>query len=202
MKKLLIGGLIGAVIVFIWGMVSWMVLPWHEKTMKHFQNEQPVFEGLTASAADAGVYIVPCPQSGVENMSPEEKKTHMEQKHEQMEKGPFAYIVYSPKGSGPMWLSMIGSFVISFVGSILVTWILLLSRIESYFGRLFLVIVFALAAGVVCLLPAWNWWKVPMDYTLVAMADLIAGWFLAGIVLAGITKKSYPIEPTENPLAS
>jgi hypothetical protein len=143
------------------------------------------------------VYILPCPKAGTENMSPEEKKTYIEQKHEEMQKGPFAYIVFSPKGTGPMWISMGGSFIINFFGGFLLTWILLLSRVGNYFGRLFLVILFALAAGVICLLPAWNWWKVPTDYTLISVADLIAGWFLAGIILAGITgrRQRLPEEP-------
>jgi hypothetical protein len=178
-------------------MVSWMYLPWHEKTMKHFQDENAVQAALFSGSPEAGVYILPCPRSVDQSLSEDEKKTLMNQKHEQMAKGPFAYVVMSPKGTGPMWISMIGSFAIQFAGAFLLTWILLLSRIGNYFGRLFLVILFALAAGVICLLPAWNWWKVPTDYTLVSMADLIAGWFLAGIILAGITgrRQRLPEEP-------
>jgi hypothetical protein len=171
--------------------------------MKHFQDEKIVREALASSATAAGAYVLPCPRNVDQNLSEEEKKAQMKEKYEQMQKGPFAFVVLSPKGTGPMWMNMIVSFVIQFVGAFLVTWILLLSRIGNYFVRLFFVIIFALAAGVICLLPTWNWWKFPADYTLIGIADLMAGWFLAGIFLAAIGKRSQTlIEPPENPLDS
>ena len=30
-------GILGGIIVFMWGMVSWMVLPWHTSTIVSFR---------------------------------------------------------------------------------------------------------------------------------------------------------------------
>jgi hypothetical protein len=37
--------------------------------------------------------------------------------------------------------------------------------------------------------PYWNWWSFPEEYTLVAMADLAVGWFLAGLVIARVATR-------------
>lgn len=40
MKKPLIGIVLGALAMFIWGNISWMVLSWHEWNIKRLPEEQ------------------------------------------------------------------------------------------------------------------------------------------------------------------
>ena len=37
----LAGALVGAVVYFVWGFVSWMVLPWHNDTVRALPNVSP-----------------------------------------------------------------------------------------------------------------------------------------------------------------
>ena len=58
-KQIVKGALIGGVVFFFWGMFSHMVLPWHNWTLKTFNNEAPVRATLEANAPADGVYIIP-----------------------------------------------------------------------------------------------------------------------------------------------
>ena len=59
----------------------------------------------------------------------------------------------------------------------------------SYFGRVGFVVVFALAAGFVTHVPYWNWFYFNSQFTLVQITDLLVGWFLAGLAMAGVCKR-------------
>lgn len=191
-SQLIKGGLSGAIILFIWGMVSWMVLPWHNMTMSGFKDEAAIEKIILEQAPSKGVYILPywnCKADPA--MSKEEKKALMEQNCVKMMKGPFAFAVINPQGTGmSMNASMIGSFVIQLIGALLVTALLSKANIQNYFCRVIFTTMFGLAAGVVCFLPGWNWWGFPVNYTLISILDLVVGWFLAGLVLAAIVKNN------------
>jgi hypothetical protein len=45
-KGLWLGTILGAIIVFIWMMISWMFIPWHCMVMNKFSNEQSVSETI------------------------------------------------------------------------------------------------------------------------------------------------------------
>jgi len=60
-KKLLLGTVLGGLIVFAWGAISWMVLPWHAATLQAFTNEAAVSKVIQANAPQPGVYFLPNP---------------------------------------------------------------------------------------------------------------------------------------------
>ena len=187
MGKLILGSLLGGAVLFAWGMVSWMVLPWHNSTLTGFKNEDQFEEVLKIHAPEKGVYVFPGMCHFESNLSEAEKKAMMEKSYEKMEKGPYVFAVVSPNGSGSMTKCMIFGFIIQCLGAMLVTWLLSKTNFSCYMGRVIFTVVFGLGAGVVCFLPGWNWWGFPLNYTIVSMLDLIAGWFLAGLVLAKLT---------------
>src|SRR5438094_7933582 len=59
LKSLSLGGLIGGLVLFAWGVVSWMLLPWHLATLEKFKDEANVAQALTANAPKSGVYLLP-----------------------------------------------------------------------------------------------------------------------------------------------
>ena len=194
MKTMIKGGFLGGIVFFVWGMVSWMVLPWHGQTLKAFQDEPAMKSVLSANALEQGVYVLPACVNNT-NLSPDEKKSKMQAQCQQMENGPFAFLVMNPHGVGPMWRSMIKALLIQILGAMLVTALLVRSRIPSYFGRLFFILIFAASAGVLCYLPSWNWWGFPCAYTLLEIGDLVAGCFFAGLILAWVTAKTVASPP-------
>jgi hypothetical protein len=75
-----------------------------------------------------------------------------------------------------------------FITAFLATLLLCNSKVSSYWGRVAFVVGIALVGGVACILPEWNWWSFSAAYTGSVFADLLAGWFLAGLLLARFAK--------------
>src|SRR6267143_1570921 len=59
MKSLLLGTILGGLAAFTWSTISWTVLPWHQKPMLHFQNEDEVSAVVASHAPQSGIYILP-----------------------------------------------------------------------------------------------------------------------------------------------
>ena len=177
--KVIIASVLAAIILFVWGVVSWMVLPWHSNTIMHFNNDQEVISVLQKNAAQSGVYLLPSFKNQMTTpQSPETTVKFM------------TFAAVNLEGLPNMNQAMITGFITQLVAAFLVCLMLACANIPHYLCRLSVVILFALAAGVACDIPGWNWWRFPADFTLVNIADLVVGWFLAGIVIAAIVRKS------------
>src|SRR2546430_2000750 len=88
MGRILLAGFLGAIVLMIWGFLSWAVLPWSGQSMLMLQNEDAVLSALKAGNAESGMYVIP----GMKDHNDEAaKKAHMEK----MKAGPIAMIQYS-----------------------------------------------------------------------------------------------------------
>lgn len=47
------------IVMFVWGIASWMVLPWHENAANRFADESEVAEVIRKNAPEAGIYWLP-----------------------------------------------------------------------------------------------------------------------------------------------
>ena len=159
-------------LVFAWGAVSWMVLPWHAQTLHPFLLEGAVQQSFDANAPASGIYLLP------------------RASHEKMPGGPFAFVVLKREGVGPMQELMLRALGANVLAAVLVAFLLSLMGKAPYGKRLAATVVFALAAGAACYLPNWVWWGFPTDFTLLGLSDLVVGWFVAGLVMAKLTASS------------
>ena len=167
-KPLIKGALLGGILLFIWGSLSWTVLPWHKATMNRFSDEAAATAALQANAPRSGIYVYPPPDT------PEAKA----------QAGPTVFLAFCTHGSGSMAQPLILNFLLQVIAAGLVTALLLKTRGLSYWGRVGFVTLAAFTAGVVCLFPNWIWFRFATDYTLVMLADLTLSGFLLGLVLA------------------
>ena len=71
-RSFLMGGFVGGVVLFVWGAVSWMVLPWHNMTLNTFTDEDKVANVLIANAPVRGIYVYPG-EAHVPGLSEDEK---------------------------------------------------------------------------------------------------------------------------------
>ncbi len=170
MFKYVWASLAGAVIVFLWSIVSWMVLPWHNATMNTFTDESSIAVAVMSNTVANGVYVMPSPASrkASENITM-----------------PMVYMAVVHNAPNMMTPTLfINGFVINLLGAIAL--VLLLSRAGrlSYFQKVIIVTIAALFAGIVGHLPNWNWWGFPALHTAVAIADLVIGWVLASLAMA------------------
>jgi len=107
MVRILVATLAGAVVLFIWNMMAWMMLPLHVPTISQLPDEDAVVEMLQAQELETGVYMVPW---GAEEDFADPESTFM-QRHTN---GPIFSIYYSKEGQPPLSSRvMIGGFVLN-----------------------------------------------------------------------------------------
>jgi hypothetical protein len=185
LTSLLKGGLLGGITLFIWGAVSWTVLPWHDVTLNKFTNEDAVVAAITANATKPGVYFLPNARHEP-GMTEADKKAAWEAAEKRMAEGPVMFASVRLKGAPSMLPYALTGIVISIIGATLGTLLLLQIRETAYLRRAGFLALFGFTAGVVCFLPYWNWFDFSTAYTVASIADLAIGWFLTGLVIAKV----------------
>ncbi len=177
---------LGGIVVFIWGIVSWMVLPWHASSFNKFTNEMAVAEAIQQNAPQSGLYLLPNLFSN-SNAS----KDQMQQGMNMMNNGPvvFASVQVNGVNQQSMLGPMVLALVMQIIGAGIVTWMLLQTKALDFRKRVGFVTLFGFAIGWLGMLPEWNWWGFAGSYVVMGIIDLVIGWFLAGLVIARCMRK-------------
>src|SRR6266480_4151268 len=96
-KRIIIGGVVAAVAMFIWGAVLHMVLGLEESTLSQIPDEATVVAALQSGIKNTGVYLFP----GVgesKQMSKEQKEAAQKKMMEKYAAGPRGLLVYHSDG--------------------------------------------------------------------------------------------------------
>lgn len=90
-RSLALGAVLGGLVAFGWSAVSWMVLPWHDTSMKSFADEAAVAQGLLDNAPSGGMFMLPGLPPGYERMSGAEKEAAEAAMAKKQSEGPYRY---------------------------------------------------------------------------------------------------------------
>lgn len=168
MKKNLLLSVLAGVVLFAWGFVSWVLLPWHNMVANKFTNEASVSQVLKENAPQAGIYYLP----------------FSEKEHGPNQVGAFANVL--PQGTDMnMGKKMAVAVVTQVIGAFLVLTLLLHTAGLSYWRKVGFIALAGLSIGFVSQAPYWNWFEFSTPYVLVTIADITVGWTLAGLAVAG-----------------
>lgn len=181
MKKILVPGVLGGLVIFVWTFISWTVLPWHNSVINEIPNGEAMAQAMKSEGMTSAVYHFP-------GMPENDDEAYQKAWAERFLKGPnINFMVYSTKGSDMMDpVLFLRSLILNILAALLASY-LLLQAMGSTSGLLQRALfVTALGAFVAITYPMaeWNWWNFPTDFTLVAVADTVITWFLAGLVIA------------------
>lgn len=189
-KRIIRCAIFGGLIVFVWGMLSWMVLPWHQKSLHQFKDEQKVYEVIAENAPVSGIYILPNTYAHADGMSYLEINKQMVEQKERMTKGPIIFASVYLEGIEAMNIKcLVVSLLIQIIGAGMITWMLLQTKLTTYRKRVVFVTSVGLLVGILGLLPPWNSFGFSTYYTLALMVDLVVGWFLAGLAIGKLSYK-------------
>lgn len=186
-RKVILGGVLGGLVMFLWGAISWMVLPWHDLTIAAFPEESTIAEAVLAQAPQDGVYLLPNARQQDPRLSPEEKAQALSAATERMKTGPFIFMSVARSGANledPMLL--VRSLIIQIIGATLITMLLVQTRGLRFWCRVGFVETAGIAIAIFATLPMWNWWQFPLPYTLVNFADFVIAAIFAGLVIAWV----------------
>ena len=184
-KSLLLGSLLGGLAVFIWGVVSWMVIPRHMPTLKTFSDQQAMTAALQQNAPATGVYLLP--NSAPSSASAEERQRQEAEMERQWAQGPRAFVAYVQTGSGSMLPQMLKGLAFNILAALVLTLLILRSGVTGFTAKLVFMTFIAIFAALVTYVPMWNWWGFASDFTLVSIADLVIGWIIGSAVIAKVT---------------
>lgn len=190
MGKLLKGGMIGGIVLFVWSIVSWGVLSWHIDSLQSFDDEKKMTMVIEENVKKPGVYFLPMAQ--LPTISSFDMQFG-ELLSIQANKQPLMFASILPNGlqesSAKTWLLALAA---QMVAAFLVTSLVLINTCARFWGRFGQVMLFAIAASIVTHVPYFTWFHFPLTFILVEVVDLLVAWALAGIVIASVTKPKYP----------
>ena len=188
--KILLAGILGGIVMFIWTSIAHMALPLGEAGIREVANESAVLSAMQSNIGDqTGLYIFPGP--GVEkNATRQEKNEAMKHMAEKMATNPSGILMYHAPGRPftiGKWLGI--EFGTELLEAILVAFLLVQTRIVSFSGRVGFVLVAGILAAITTNVSYWNWYGFPCVYTASYMFIQIVGFLLVGVVAALVLPK-------------
>ena len=177
--RVFIAGLIGGVVMFVWGAVSHMVLGIGDKGMNVGTPYTATLTALKAEAKEPGIYFLP-------STTKDKMADAAAQQALYDQNLGYAWVVYHP-GGNPGTLDMNPNLGKQFATDFLSAWIaaFVLSLVALGFGKRVLVAtLMGVFAWLVVSVTYWNWYLFPVDYTLGLLAKFAIGWALAGAAIA------------------
>jgi hypothetical protein len=182
MVRIALAALAGAVVLFVWGAVSWMLIPWHQ--IDPMPNEDAVIRDME-NRNETGIYWFPW--TDPRTLSEEDHAAQVA-KHE---RGPVGVIVYSAEGREVMPVAMhVKGFVLDLVGALVASIMLSMAAtaLGGYVARVLFVTLLGVFVAALATMMQWNYMLYPLDYSLHLAADNVVAALLLGLVLGAIIK--------------
>jgi hypothetical protein len=196
MTRIMIGGIVAGILLFFWGFVSHMLLSIGEMGLQAIPHEEGMAAAMKQAVPEPGLYFLP----GYDRSKPqteEDMRAHMEK----VTKGPYGFMVLYPAGRD---VSLGKRLPIEFGTNVVCALLaaIVVSQLRpGFFVRVGCVTLIGILASIMILVPYWNWYGFPADFTLGQLVEHAVGWFLAGIALAAIVKPTAATKPQNPPMA-
>lgn len=177
MNRTILAIMLATAAIFIWGFLSWSVIPWHNSQFKSFKNESQILQALQQET-EKGVYMLPGLATGDGEHRASQDWSELSMKET------FILAAVRPGPSKrPMVSHLLGSAVFSLIQAILLALILSKSRLHGS-SCIGLSVLVGLFVGAASWLPACNWFPYPLSYALPYITDYLVQGLLAGIIFA------------------
>jgi hypothetical protein len=186
--RILIAGLVGGIVMFVWGAVSHTVLGVGESAFKPVPNEVSVVSNLKANIPEAGMYVLP----GIDMTRPQSAEEEAEWAAKYKE-GPNAIIIYHPTGVTPLSPQQLGIELLSNILAAVILALLFTWMVPSFAKRVAFAALFGLAAWMSIDVSYWNWYRFPGEFVSGELIEQVVGWLLVGLVMAFIVR-SKPVD--------
>ena len=165
--KKVIATIAAGLVLFVWGTVSWTMLPWRDAAVEKMPNETIIMQSILDAAPNSGLYYIPGDEADYTKSTPTAflniKKNGYEMDFPEM---------------------MIRGLVLNIIMALLMVFLLGKTSGLGFGQRVGFVTVSGLLIGIAANGPYWNWFGFPNYYTMIQIVDSVIMWFLAGLVLA------------------
>lgn len=187
--RIVLGGIVAGIVVFICGALTHMVTPLGTVGLKSLPNEDAILEDMRPNIPSSGLYFFPG-MAEDKSLTKEQKAAAEKAWTEKYRQGPSGLLVYTAKGSEPLSPSqLVVELVTNIIGAWIAAFLLSMATITSFGRHVLFVTLLGVFASVAIDLSYWNWYRFPGDYTLAQLADQTICWFFGGLVLAAFIKR-------------
>src|SRR5688500_8516398 len=180
--RILIAGIIGGIVMFIWNSVAHMALPLGEMGFETAADQDTAIAAVQATATSGeGIYMLP-------GMSPEQWRDEAARTAfvDKYKSSPYAFVVHVPSGNpatSTMVPNLIKQFVTDTLAAIVAAWVLALGAF-GFGKRVAIAGAFALFGWLIISVPYWNWYLFPASFTARTLITQLVCWLMVGQVMS------------------
>lgn len=190
-KKVILAGILGGILMFIWGGLWHDQLPTAFAGLHSLPNEQAVLSVMKTNIPEAGMYLFP--GLGVPDDAPfSQKKEAMKKLEQNPPSSPQGVLIYEPAGAGLSAKMLVTEAATNIVQALLVAFLLAQTGLKRFSSRLGFAFVIGVLAAITTNISLWNFYHFPGSWIAGQISFLILGYFLVGIVVAAIVKGGAP----------
>ena len=188
MKRVILAGILGGIVMFIWSWLAHDVLPLGDAGIKVLPNESSATAALqTATADKRGLYMFGLGLG--ENPTAEEKSKAMKEMNERMAKSPSGLLMYHPAGRQVNMGQALGvEFATECVETILALFLLSQTILAGFVQKFGFVLVAGILAAIATNVSYWNWYGFPKHYIGAYMLIQVIGFALVGLIAAPLVR--------------
>jgi len=176
MKKIIVGSLVGAILLFSWQGISWMVMGLHEKEYLYTPAQDSLLASISSTIKEDGQYSLP-------NVPPGASKEARTELNKKMEGKPWVVLTYHSTYDMNMAMQMVRGFLIGLVCVWLCCMVIGRQADQSFMPVLRTTLTF----GVISFLFVWyighNFGGTPWSVLRPELIDDLISWGLTGIWL-------------------
>ena len=175
--RTLLAGIAAGIAMFIWSSIAHVATPLGMIGISTLPDESVTVGNLASAIGDkGGLYLFPMPSGGSAPSS-------------SAATAPGGFLVFNPKSATSMApKNLIVEFLTELAEGLIAAWLLAQTAILGFAARVGFVTAVGLVAAITTNIPYLNWYSFPLDYTLAYSVIELAGYFVAGLVLAAILK--------------
>ena len=200
--RILIAGLVGGIIVFVWGAVAHMATPLGEAGLSQMNGpaEESVLLSMKASIDRPGLYFFPGMPGGELGHGADTSAEQQAAWEAKVKAGPTGLLLYNPAGSQPMSPRQLGVEFACNIAAALLGAVLAANLAGGYLRRVMLVTLIGPVAWLSLEVSYWNWYGFPGAFVLAELAMETIGWLLSGLAIAAIARPRRASEATSGGL--
>lgn len=183
--KIIKCGLIGGLVLFIWGAIFWTFLPLQKNIMKSFSNESEVRSAIVDNTKGSGLYVLPNLSEYIQGSSDYDNAKN------RMRDGPYATVAVMANGKNPnITGSLLAALIVKIVAVCLATWLLLnCSHAPTFHKSVKFITMVGVLVAIASTLPFVIWFGFPVTFAVGSIIETVIGWFLAGLIIAKMLSK-------------
>jgi hypothetical protein len=186
MKKVLLPGILGGLLVFVWSAIAHMVLPIGAMGLNGIpNNEDALLSAMKNNIQQPGIYLMP----GMD-MSRKPTGGELNAVYAKAEVGPTAFLVYHPTGEKVMTPGQLIRQALFNILCGLIAAFIISTTVASLTTRGVMVLLMGLFGWVAFSAPHWNWYRFPAAFTIGEGLDEVIGWLLGGFLIAWLIQRA------------